>query len=397
MNPTDPIDDVLAGAAELKRVYRDTPRDEPPAALDNAIRAAARRAVQAGPRSGASWVRRWQAPMAIAATVVVTISVTLILGEYDKPQAVPGPSLARDDQPAAAPAPADAFPAAPAAAPQVAPQVAPQAAPAHEPMRAAETSANSAPPAQPRPPASRGEPALDKLADAPHAPEGIALPASKAKQMVPAQSTSAELPAHKLPETGALGRASANVKEADSRSDTTTPAAPPPMVALPPTSVAPDAMPPRKRENLELRTAEEAKPATSAPSTTMQDAGERKETLATKTELRPSAGMNSADQTTPDPERQGGASTAGRLSSRAKIAAPAASKPDPLSPPREQQAATAGGTAESAIEARFNNVRVWFDYIRRLRAAGRESDARASLERLRKRYPDEPLPADLRF
>ncbi|MBI3715927.1 MAG: hypothetical protein HY255_08050, partial [Betaproteobacteria bacterium] len=54
--------------------------DEPPAALDDAIRAAARRAVRSVPKS--LWrprLERWQVPLAVAATVVLSASLMLVI------------------------------------------------------------------------------------------------------------------------------------------------------------------------------------------------------------------------------------------------------------------------------------------------------------------------------
>ena len=61
MNPGDNDRDIVA-------TWRAASRDEPPAALDDAIRAAARRAVGAGP-SRARHMRTW--PLAAAAVMAV--------------------------------------------------------------------------------------------------------------------------------------------------------------------------------------------------------------------------------------------------------------------------------------------------------------------------------------
>src|SRR5881394_4007608 len=60
------------GEDKLTRRYRDLPADEPPAALDAAIRDAAHRAV--APRRGA---QRWAVPVSIAAVLVLAAGVTL--------------------------------------------------------------------------------------------------------------------------------------------------------------------------------------------------------------------------------------------------------------------------------------------------------------------------------
>lgn len=58
--------------------YRALGEERPPQALDDAILAASRRAVGAGPRrAGASRVRRWALPVSIAAVVVLTMSLVV--------------------------------------------------------------------------------------------------------------------------------------------------------------------------------------------------------------------------------------------------------------------------------------------------------------------------------
>jgi hypothetical protein len=72
----------------LDAAYRDAATDEPPAAIDERIRAAARRAVAAGPQSleararaeaQRSWIARWRVPVSIAATVVVAVTLSYMV------------------------------------------------------------------------------------------------------------------------------------------------------------------------------------------------------------------------------------------------------------------------------------------------------------------------------
>lgn len=98
----------------VSRAYRDA-RDRdadhmaPPAALDDAIRAAARRAVHARPQPvGKSWLRQWTPQLAVAAVVVLSVSVVFVAIE-EKPELAPAPiqkmtQARRADAPAAAPA-----------------------------------------------------------------------------------------------------------------------------------------------------------------------------------------------------------------------------------------------------------------------------------------------------
>ena len=102
----------------VRRAYRGAARDNddmmPPAAIDDAIRAAARRAVQAGPQStGNNWLGRWTPQLAVAAVVVLSVSVVLVSVE-ERPELAPAPvqkiTLARQsEQPVASNS--DAMPA----------------------------------------------------------------------------------------------------------------------------------------------------------------------------------------------------------------------------------------------------------------------------------------------
>jgi|GEM_PF-614056 hypothetical protein len=67
--------------AELTALYRAAPAEEPPAALDDAIRAAARREVRAGPASADATRRRWYVPVSIAAVVVLSFTVVTLMKE----------------------------------------------------------------------------------------------------------------------------------------------------------------------------------------------------------------------------------------------------------------------------------------------------------------------------
>jgi hypothetical protein len=154
----EPRDDRVSAA------YRELPGEGPPASLDAAIQAAARRAVGSKPAAG----RRWQKPLSIAAVFMLAIAVTLQVerhkpvvedgapvsagsAEYPVPQqAAPAseaspaavapaarapaaaPAERRQERPVAAPAPAPAPEPAPEPAPAPAPP-APATAPAPEP------------------------------------------------------------------------------------------------------------------------------------------------------------------------------------------------------------------------------------------------------------------------
>jgi hypothetical protein len=101
----------------LDRLYRDTARDTPPAHLDAAILAAARREVGSRPRALSTRLRSWRVPVSIAAVVVLSVSlVTLIREEGSE-------ALLRDARsPAARPPARTAEPAEQAAEPAQAPE-----------------------------------------------------------------------------------------------------------------------------------------------------------------------------------------------------------------------------------------------------------------------------------
>jgi hypothetical protein len=97
----------------LDATYRDAPREEPPAALDARIRAAAHRAVDAGPQSLAaqthrSWAARWRLPLSVAATALIAVTVSVMMRDQASIES-------RLETPApAAPAPTVPAPPAPA-------------------------------------------------------------------------------------------------------------------------------------------------------------------------------------------------------------------------------------------------------------------------------------------
>jgi resuscitation-promoting factor RpfA len=70
---------------DIDAAYQETPREEPPRALDERILAAAHRAVAARPASiGRTFAQRWRVPVALAATVVLSATVTLMVYESER-------------------------------------------------------------------------------------------------------------------------------------------------------------------------------------------------------------------------------------------------------------------------------------------------------------------------
>ena len=97
---------------DLAALYREAAGEQPSAGLDARILAAARSAAAPPKVATASWIERWKVPFALAATVVLTTTVTLLVrDEEDGRLSVPEskPELVAKSAPA--PRPADAAPA----------------------------------------------------------------------------------------------------------------------------------------------------------------------------------------------------------------------------------------------------------------------------------------------
>jgi len=115
---------------ELSRLYRQGAREEPPPHMDAAVLAAARRSAHSGPSpvdKPRGSPRRWYVPLALAAVLVLSVSVAILSPEMDHlPQSDEGapPAAATYEQraPQERQAPSQSPPAPPAdPAPQSAP------------------------------------------------------------------------------------------------------------------------------------------------------------------------------------------------------------------------------------------------------------------------------------
>lgn len=88
----------------LDGLYAQAGREEPPARLDAAIRAAARKAVGARPQAPGARLRRWGVPISIAAVVVVSVSLVTLMREQGAGRLDESYSPAPAEPKAAAPA-----------------------------------------------------------------------------------------------------------------------------------------------------------------------------------------------------------------------------------------------------------------------------------------------------
>lgn len=287
---------------KLDAAYRATRDEEPPAHLDDAIRAAARRAVDAGPRRPQSWQARWRVPLALAATVVLSVTVTLMVREHQEQELVrsPMPPSAEPEAARAKEAPRD--------------DVQRQQAPQRDEQKAA--SRASQPQTETREAPARGA--------QPSAP--LSAPANAPPGSPPAAPPSAPL--------------------------ATSPSAP---LATPPSA-------PLGTPSGEPSTAPAVTPAPrSAPAPAPQ--AERK-----------SEGLDRMERERP----------AARITREANDYA----APSTVSP--------AAPSSPAAVAAPARSAESWLAEIRNLLAENRKAEAAAQLSEFRQRYPDHPLPDDLR-
>jgi len=95
-DPTDikALDEYLKGDSDVSQRYRELGCDELPPELDRRVLAAAREAVaNESTKRSRSWMR-WSAPVAIAASVVLVVTVVLVRGVQDQTVLPPQPAAA---------------------------------------------------------------------------------------------------------------------------------------------------------------------------------------------------------------------------------------------------------------------------------------------------------------
>lgn len=343
------------GDSRLARLYRETAREEPQARLDEAIRAAARREVGAGPQSlGVPFLRSWRLPVSIAAVVVLSVSVvTLMMKEGGE----------RPDEPAGT-------------------------APKAVSEKAAETTGPATAPSKPVEPTPPETAPAAQASSARQAP-GVAPTAEKsivseaAKQPAPATATAVvprPFPATPSFVASTEQRAAepASVPQRDGA------AAPAAAVSAPPIPAG----------------------AASAPSNIAGsvDASSRaaptEDATRDDTREKPDAVLRSARQRPAQPElaRESSSGTIGTRGSgeeasltRSERVAPQAAVPAPAAKP-------APPTRKSALVREYENQppEKWLDKIAELRRQGRAAEADELLAEFKKRFLDYPLPASLR-
>lgn len=392
--PAPSADDSPRDAA-LSRAYRDAVQaqasgSEPPAALDDAIRAAARRAVHAKPRdaahaAGGGWFgRRWQTPVALAASMVLAVGVAIKVydtGEADvRPAELPLPS---GQAGASVPAPsASSATAEPAPVPAQAPAAVDAAADANANAvgqgGGSAQSAPAAPTPAPVSPAARAAPTVTPAPAAAPAP-ATARPAPPARQSRGDANTRAtERDAEMLRKE----RAQREERLADVQPGavTATPAAPA-APAAPPAAPAAPAVPPAALPAPSAPSAPAAPPAPTVAAAPASPEKSAEQSVHADRALRERSAMK-VEQAQGAIKPGVGAGLAGRIEGRMQSGAGPAAAPRPL--------------IASAQELQSRPAEDWLVSIRELRRAGRTAEADELLAAFRKQFPDFTLPDDLR-
>lgn len=370
-DPRKSADDIAfeRELAEASRAYRaaDQAGAEagPPPAMDEAIRAAARRAVQAGPRPvDKPWLLRFSKPLSVAAVLVLTASLVIVMKQE-----------------------------APDFEPPVPDKVAKIALP-KEAMQA-EVLEEKAPPAAP--PAS--------VAPAKPAPEVPAFTAGK-----PAADTS-------LRSAAGDARVTGNVAASPPQVAGTLAVAPPayaptlPMPSAPAPAPAPAAAPPapaayaKAREAVQAAAvpeitiaAERREAAAAAPvALAKQESAAEKPAAAPALQAKLAAGASNAAALRNKAD-SGPATTGAPAPARAVALAPAAPAPAPVVVvPLPPGSSVAKEIARMADAARDNEApEAWLKRIVELRRQQKTKEADEEFARFRKRHPTYVIPAELK-
>ncbi len=84
MPAKDPLEPYLTGKTELSSLYQESGTEAPRSSVDDTILAAARREVAARPVRTHKSLRRWQIPLSIAATLVITFTLALLVKQENE-------------------------------------------------------------------------------------------------------------------------------------------------------------------------------------------------------------------------------------------------------------------------------------------------------------------------
>ncbi len=330
------LEQLFADEAELTRRYSAASQDEPPVALDELVRAAARRQTRTRPRlAGSPFMASWRIPLSIAAVVVVSATVTVIVAEREGRLPFPGKHSAPAAATGEASNQAEAQPAPHALESQAVP-VGAKAEPKAR-LEAARTPAASEAPAAT--PLERGDRSA-AVSTAETRREPFPLKAGPA----------AELPAP------------AQAPVAPTASATPQPPSP----ATAPTGPAP---PSSRAGTLRDFAREQERAEQAVPGAVPQDEALVGEAPASK-----------AAPVGPMHEERGAYQPAGEERARAQALA-------------KKQTLPAGLNSEATASPWEKDPQAWLVHIDELRTAGRSVDAKASFRAFRSHYPDYRLPA----
>lgn len=381
------VNDNMERDPQLVRWYQAAGGEEPPAALDDAIRAAARREVNARPQSTAGGgtepavrqKRSWYVPMSIAAVLVLSVSLVTLIKEEKGIELQEAPRTAAVP---AAPAPRAETPAAPTAA---------QSDDVLKDMARSETRPPEMAKADAQPKAAKpqaAEPLLQKQrAPAQTEKKTEAVPAERDQRAV-----AEPFPMSREREVSAAGRA--ELETAQARRETTrgVPPESPEAAAPPGTSIGAlmAAKPRAKSVPAPVPTPEPA-----APTESQRDAGGR------FAQGRPSStiGIRGLDSGSAPAESRvenrpsAAADAAAGYAPPAKVPPPAPAAVAPPPPPAAKPAPRLAEQARPPLlwrDLENQPPEKWLERIAELRRQNREPDVDELLAEFRRRFPDHP-------
>ena len=393
--------------AQLTAAYRAAAQDMPPPALDAAILAAARREVGAGPRPAGFSFRAWRGPLSVAAVVVLSVSLVMLMRE-EAPELVAPP---RADDPAA-----EAKLAAPAEADSnEVPRERRSLSEEHTPKSLGLKPSHSMPQTGLRPPDFREHAApapKDKAAGRLEADAGAAAAFAKRRDAVT---------------EGVDARAKKNIAGAPepqrqaAKTDTVGGFAQSPPPPAPRAAEAPAQKPAPEMGNVMGKVLDgDRSEAETRARTQSRDAPAKQMADAAPTEAKPAPPPAAKPPLTPSPPAQTPfPNSAPAQLSHAEPTSPPMAQPAPkptarpeakpafAPPPPSVQPMAKPESRENAPAAAADSLGKlerraelppdkWLERIEELRKQGKLEEARASLAEFRKRYPDYRLPDALR-